>query len=104
MIKAEFRFADDKIKGFSLCGHAGMGNAGHDILCAGVSSAAYMTANTLTDVCGAKADIQADDGMMTLSLTETDETIQKILEGFLLHMHELQEQYPKRIQVLKTEV
>ena len=104
MIKATFRFVDGHIDGFTLRGHAGMGTAGNDILCAGVSSAAYMTANTLTELCGAKADIRTDDGMMSLSLSETDETIQKILEGFLLHLNGLQEQYPKRIQVLITEV
>ncbi len=104
MIKATFRFADGHIKGFTLCGHAGMGTAGNDILCAAVSGAAYMTANTLTEVCGAKADIAVDDGMMSLTLAESDQTIQKVLEGFLLHMNGLQEQYPKRIQVLKTEV
>ena len=63
-----------------------------------------MTANTLTEVCGATADIAVDDGKMSLSLAETNEIIQKVLEGFLLHMTQLQEQNPKRIQVLKTEV
>lgn len=90
--------------GFDLFGHAGAGNEGNDIVCAAVSSAAYMAANTLTEVCGAKAEIAVDDGEMSLSLTETDESIQKVLEGFFLHMNGLQEQYPKRIQVLKTEV
>ena len=104
MIKATFRLTDDQIKGFTLCGHAGLGTAGNDILCAAVSSAAYMPANTLTEICGAKADIAVNDGMMSLTLTETDDTIQTILEGFLLHLNELREQYPKRIQVLKTEV
>ena len=104
MIKAAFRFVDGHIEGFTLRGHADMGTAGQDILCAGVSSAAYMTANTLIEICGAKADIAVDDGMMSLTLAESDQTIQKVLEGFLLHMNGLQEQYPKRIQVLKTEV
>ncbi len=104
MIRAQFRYAGDEIRGFSLCGHAGAGSAGNDIVCAAVSSAAYMTANTLTEICSANADVAVDDGEMSLFLTETDASIQKILEGFLLHITGLQEQYPKRIQVLKTEV
>ena len=104
MTKVVFRFSDNAIKGFSLSGHTGAGTAGNDIVCAAVSSAAYMAANTLTEICGAQADVAVADGYMSLSLTETDDSIQKILEGFLLHINGLQEQYPKRIQVLKTEV
>ncbi len=105
MISASFRYKDGTIVGFSIEGHAGAGFSGEDIVCAAVSSAAYMTANTVTDVCGVPADITVDDGVMYLSLTEThDHTARAVLEGFFLHMHGLQEQYPKRIQVLKTEV
>ncbi len=104
MIRAQFWCFGESITGFSLKGHAGAGDFGEDIVCAAVSSAAYMTANTLTEICGANANITVNDGEMSLSLTETDAFIQKVLEGFFLHMNGLQEQYPKRIQVLKTEV
>ena len=103
MICAVFRYTDSELKGFSLNGHAG-GIEGHDIVCAAVSSAAYMTANTLTEVCGLTADIEVANGAMSLLLTETDASAKTVLEGFLLHLEELQKQYPKRIQVLKTEV
>ncbi len=103
MIRATFRYAGDELKGFSLKGHAG-GIEGEDIVCAAVSSAAYMTANTLTDVCGLPAKIDVADGEMSLLLTETTASAKTVLEGFLLHITELQKQYPKRIQVLKTEV
>ena len=62
MIRAVFRYAGDAPRGFSLCGHAGAGVAGEDIVCAAVSSAAYMAANTVTDVVGAKATVDAGDG------------------------------------------
>ncbi len=103
MICAVFRYTDGEIKGFSLKGHAG-GIEGEDIVCAAVSSAAYMTANTLTDICKLSADITVADGDMSLLLAETDSSARTVLEGFLLHLKELQKQYPKRIQVLKTEV
>ncbi len=103
MICATFRCTDGELKGFSLKGHAG-GIEGTDIICAAVSSAAYMTANTLTDVCKLSADIHVADGEMSLLLAETDSSAKTVLEGFLLHLQELQKQYPTRIQVLKTEV
>ena len=103
MICATFRYINGELKGFSLKGHAG-GIEGSDIVCAAVSSAAYMTANTLTDICKLSADIDVADGCMSLLLTETNSSAKTVLEGFILHLEELQKQYPKRIQVLKTEV
>ena len=38
------------VLGFSMEGHAEYGEAGEDIVCAAVSSAAYLVVNTLTDV------------------------------------------------------
>ena len=43
MIKAELFVKDKKIVGFHLTGHSGMEEYGKDVLCAFVSSAAYMT-------------------------------------------------------------
>lgn len=103
MIRAIFRYAGDEPNGFCLKGHAG-GTEGEDIVCAAVSSAAYMTANTLTEVCGLSAAIDVADGEMSLLLTETNASAKTVLEGFLLHLEQLQKQYPTRIQVLKTEV
>lgn len=104
MIRAIFRYADGAAQGFSLSGHAGAGTSGNDIVCAAVSSAAYMAANTLTEICGAHATIAEDDGQLSLTVTEKDARIQTVLDGFLLHMNGLQEQYPQRIQVQKMEV
>ncbi len=104
MIRAVFRYAGDAPRGFSLCGHAGAGVAGEDVVCAAVSSAAYMAANTVTDVVGAKATVDVGDGALTLEVFEENAGIKTVMDGFFLHMKALQEQYPERIQVLKTEV
>ena len=50
MITVQFYSQAGLLTGFSLDGHAGRGEEGEDLLCASVSSAAYMTANTITDV------------------------------------------------------
>ena len=46
MIRAVF-FEGENGRGFEISGHAG-GSAGRDIVCAAVSSAVYMAANTVT--------------------------------------------------------
>lgn len=104
MIRAEFRYQGGEIIGFSLKGHAGCGVQGEDIVCAAVSSAAYMTANTLSDVCKLPLDATVKDGEMTVTLHSADKDAKTVLDGFILHISELQKEYPTRIQLLKTEV
>ena len=51
MIRADFfANADGALLGFSVLGHSGLAQEGEDILCAAVSSAAYMTANTVLEI------------------------------------------------------
>ena len=104
MIRVRFHTAGDKLIGFTLDGHAGWGASGQDIVCAAVSSAAYMTANTVTEILGATANITVDDGYMDVRLTDKIADCQDILSGFRLHLEALQEQYPKRVHLMNTEV
>ena len=99
MIKVRFHTAKNTIFGFTLNGHADAGVRGEDIVCAAVSSAAYMTANTITEIVGATADITVDDGLMDLTVTNRLKECQDILSGFQLHIQAMAEQYPKRIQL-----
>ncbi len=103
MIRVSFKAAHGKLCGFRITGHAG-GEMGQDIVCAAVSSAAYMTANTITDILCASADITVDDGRMDISVTDRVDDCQSILGGFRLHLQALEEQYPKRVHLMNTEV
>ena len=104
MIKAQFLATKGKLKGFAIKGHAGHALFGEDIVCAAVSSAAYMTANTVTEIIGATADITVDDGYMRVMLTDKIPDCQDTLSGFRLHLEAMQEQYPKRVHLMNTEV
>ena len=64
MIRAVLTVEDGIITGFSLSGHADFAEQGSDIVCAAVSSAAYMAANTVTDVQNLPCSVTADDGYM----------------------------------------
>ena len=74
MIQVEFSVHDHAPVGFCISGHAGAGSAGRDIVCAAVSSAAYMAANTLTDVVGAQPDIALADGPVSYTHLMLDKT------------------------------
>lgn len=104
MIRIVYREQAGQLCGFRISGHAGAGTAGNDIVCAAVSSAAYMTANTITDILCQPAAITVEEGLMELTVTGDIARCQDILSGFRLHMQAMQDQYPQRVQLTNTEV
>ena len=107
MIAAYFFTAKNgDLLGFSISGHAEWGISGDDIVCSAVSSAAFMTANTITDIIGVSADVTIDKtGSMILKISPNDSyRCREILLGFKLHMVMLEDQYPENIKVNYTEV
>lgn len=101
MIVAKFCFGENGgAAGFTVRGHAGNAPAGEDIVCAAVSSAVYMAANTITEVLRLTPSITEREGLLTLRLgAEQTEAAQVILQGLWLHLTALSEQYPDFIQV-----
>ena len=107
MINVDF-LVDDKgfILGFQINGHSGFAENGSDIVCAAVSSAAFMTANTITDVLKINAETFVDNlGKMFFKIkNEISISCKDILLGFKLHMISLEEMYPENITVNYMEV
>ena len=106
MVRVDFMVSrGGLIKGFRISGHADFSESGSDIVCASISSAAYMTANTVTEIIHADAVTEADEGYMYLSVSKKDQAIcQTILEGLKLHLVSLEEQYPENLNVFYLEV
>ena len=101
MIKASFCIRKDSAS-FTIKGHSGSAEEGRDIICAAVSSAAYMTANTITEVLGVDAEAEVDDGYMYFKFSGSN-AAGDIVKGLLLHLEQLSEQYPDFVKVT-TEV
>ena len=101
MIKVNFFAENGLIKGFEISGHSGAGEVGNDIICASVSSAAYMTANTITDILFLKADIQVDEGYIKFIVIDDYSEAQQILKGLRLHLESLADDYPNNILVTR---
>ncbi|MBE6748773.1 MAG: ribosomal-processing cysteine protease Prp [Ruminococcaceae bacterium] len=101
MTKATFYFDSDVPYGFLITGHSGFAEEGEDIVCASVSSAAYMVANTITEVLKVNAKIEVSDGRMKLTVKKEQRHITKdILLGLKIHLDGLQEQYPDFVETL----
>ncbi len=92
--------------GFQISGHSNFAENGSDIVCAAISSAAYMVANTVIEIMNVESEVLVDDsGKMLLKIKKEDFSICKdILLGFKLHMFSLEEQYPENIAVNYVEV
>lgn len=104
MIKVDF-FGTSPVLGFYISGHADYAQEGSDIVCAAVSSAAYMAANTVTDVLKVAPKLRVSDGEMYLKLDVADaHKCSAIMQGFVLHMLSLAEQYKQYITVTISEV
>ena len=106
MIQAEFLMAEDgAAAGFHITGHAG-GEAGTDIVCAAVSSAVYLVANTVTEVMGVKPrELRAEDGDMLLELASGDrQKCRELLLGLRLHLEGLMQQYPDSVRVTGKDI
>ena len=95
-----------RMTGFTLSGHSTADAADLDgrLICAAVSSAAYMAANTVTDVLKTRADASEGDAEMKLGLLEDDDRASAVLEGLLLHIRKLSEQYPKNLTFSVKEI
>ena len=105
MIKVEF-FGTDPIFGFHITGHSDMNPEGPEILCAAVSSAAYMAANTVTEIIGLEPELYAADGDMYLKLQTESEALRcrDIMDGMRLHLSSIEEQYQDYIKLTYSEV
>ena len=105
MICAKLLTRDTQLCGFDVQGHAGAAVSGKDIVCAAVSSAVYMAANTLLEVCGCTATVHEADGALSLTVIDADlPKAQQVLRGLQIHLQGLVDQYPKFIQIQLPEV
>ena len=90
--------------GFSVKGHctADANDELGRIVCASVSSAAYLVANTITEVIKDEADISVNEktGEMLLSVPVPSNETKVVICGFKLHIEQLSEQYPDCIKVI----
>lgn len=100
MIRAVF---DIRNGSFTIQGHSGSAESGQDIVCAAVSSAAYMAVNTITEILGQQVSADVSDGYMKISLSGKNDAASDILKGLQLHITELSKDYPDFIRIT-TEV
>ena len=101
MTSEKFLADESKLYGFEISGHSSV-NCDDEIgkiVCSAVSSAAYMAANTVTEIIGDKAEVLVDDAKMFFSVKNPSEKTVAVLEGLKLHLSELSNQYSNNIKI-----
>lgn len=107
MVRIDFyTLPEGGMVGFQAEGHAGRGAAGGDVVCAAVSSAVYLTVNTITDVLSVTPlNLRVREGELALRIAQRDEPVCRVpLQGLKLHLLGLEEQYPDAIRVKYMEM
>ena len=100
MVNIEFYSGINGLCGFEVQGHSDSADSGEDIICAFVTSACLMAANTVTEVIKLDADAQSESGYLKLMILENAAPAQDILKGLRLHLEELSKDYPENIKVI----
>lgn len=100
MTSVRFKVIDGLITSFEISGHAEYSD-GDDIVCASISSCAYMVANTITEIYAVNAEISVDEenGSFYLSISKEDaEKCKELLKGLQLHLNSLAQDFPRNIR------
>ena len=92
MINAKFFKSGDLYTGFCVEGHSGSAESGQDIICAFVSSACYMAANTITEVIKLSATAEQSDGYLSLSIKEATDMMAKEIEEEVFELPDSKEE------------
>ncbi len=100
MIRA---FFNSDCTSFEIKGHSFSAESGHDIVCAAVSSAAFMAANTVTEIIGCEIAHKMSDGYIKITLKNGNNAARDIIKGLKLHLTQLSTDYPDFIKIT-TEV
>lgn len=109
MINAEFFKKNSGFIGFKISGHSGYSDSGSDIVCASVSSAVQLTANTITDFFSIDADVSAEGETINLKISDycefsSNSFSHKLINSLLVHLDLISQEFDGTINIKITEV
>ena len=101
MTGVKFLTENGLLCGFSVQGHSSVNcdDEQGKLVCAAVSSAAYLTANTITEVIKDNAQIEVDEAKMYVFVKNPKNETVLALKGLKLHLTELAKEYKGNIKI-----
>ncbi|MGI5960193.1 MAG: ribosomal-processing cysteine protease Prp [Massiliimalia sp.] len=105
MIEAKFYVHQGGYAGFSVSGHAGYAEYGHDIVCASVTSAVQLTINGITEILKQNADVKVLDNEISIQLSDCEQPgVQAFCKALYLHLELLSQDYTGTLKLTNLEV
>ena len=97
------------VVGFTVSGHANMGEYGEDVVCAAVSAIVQTAILGITEVCRIKAGISIEEGetVCILSKDASADEIQRagiVINTMIAGLRSIQASYPKTLKFRNKEV
>lgn len=102
MIKVSVLKENRKYKKITILGHAMYDDYGKDIVCAGVSTMLTTTVNAILKFNDQAIELLQEKDIVLTVLSE-DEVTSKLLENMVELLYELEESYPKNIEIRKRD-
>ena len=99
MINIKVQYKNDKISKVTIKGHANYETFGKDIVCAAVSSIATTSINAILTLDSDACKYEVNDGKLDISINENSDMALKLMNNMLNMLKELQDQYPKNIEI-----
>lgn len=99
------RTAKGKVSSFTMEGHAGFAEHGHDIVCAGASAVAFGSVNAIMALTGIEPAIeQSESGYLKCSFPDqlsedTSNQVQLLLEGMIVSLQTIERDYKSHIKI-----
>lgn len=105
MVKVSVEFNHDKIQSVKIKGHAGSGEYGNDLVCAGVSSIGVGILNALDEICQDTYEADVSSGYISIAVNDLScEKTQLIIRTLYIQLLTMEVSYQEFIKITKVEV
>lgn len=102
------RDSSNRIKAFTISGHANFAKKGEDLVCAGVSAVSFGAVNAVIRLTEINPVIeQGKDGFLRCIIpdklpNDVDEKVQLLLEGMVISLQTIEKDYKKYVNIKFT--
>ena len=103
MIEVRLHKKEGKISAFEFSGHSGFAEAGSDIVCAAVSTAAQFAILGIDETEKIHCEYAVYDGGIEFTLTRPSDIAQSYLETLEMFLYQLSQQYEKFLKITVME-
>lgn len=104
MVKVEIKRKNHEIQEVTIRDHAGSGEHGYDLVCAGVSSISVGTLNALDRLCSDMCELQMQEEYVHILVNMQSPIVQTVLQTMCIQLETMQQSYKKYIKINDQEV